>query len=328
MLRTIRTNLSSPKAISITLITIFAIIALFARGGTTSLSENLNQPISCKEGEWFDSPYFTGDPGNCPDLIEYVFKAASVDEKNSEFLIRFSTLPSGKYGAAMRNSGWVSSSYWIDADTADFTRLTNSQGSTSQGATMRAKMSDKNALFLYPFDRYEGEIKAQAVDQISKGLIPATVIASDSTLAGWKLSFKEGGVPFEATSGKAIYEDGIITIYWGLNRANVVFFAVFILLTLMIIALGSAYALTRSVGRGRRPPSMNLLLWIATVLFAILQVRTNFPGNPPIGILLDFAIVFPVLGLLLILGIVNTVYWLRRTDWDYENEPTMEENLA
>lgn len=96
----------------------------------------------------------------------------------------------------------------------------------------------------------------------------------------------------------------------------------------MIIALGSAFALTRSVGRGRRPPSMNLLLWIATVLFAILQVRTNFPGNPPIGILLDFAIVFPVLGLLLILGIVNTVYWLRRTDWDYENEPTMEENLA
>lgn len=328
MLRTIRTNLSSPKALTSILIATILFLALFARGGTTSLSENLNQPISCKEGEWINSPYFSGDIGNCPDLIEYVFKAASIDEKNSEFLIRFSTLPSGRYGSAMRNSGWVTSSYWIDADTSDFIRLTNSEGSTSQGATLRAKMSDKNALFLYPFDRYEGEIKAQAIDQISKALIPATVIASDSTLSGWKLSFKEKRAPSKETSGKAVYDDGIVTLFWGLDRANVVYFAVFILLALMIIALGSAFALTRSVGRGKRPPSMNLLLWIATVLFAILQVRTNFPGNPPIGILMDFAIVFPVLGLLLILGIVNTIYWLRRADWDYENEPMMEENLA
>jgi asparagine N-glycosylation enzyme membrane subunit Stt3 len=69
---------------------------------------------------------------------------------------------------------------------------------------------------------------------------------------------------------------------------------------------------------------MNLLLWLATILFAILQVRTNFTGNPPIGILLDYVIVFPVLSAMLLLGILNTFYWIRRWDWDLENEPTSE----
>jgi hypothetical protein len=77
----------------------------------------------------------------------------------------------------------------------------------------------------------------------------------------------------------------------------------------------------RQVLTGKRPPSMNLLLWISTILFAILQVRVSFPGNPPIGILLDYLIVFPVLSSLLFLGIVNIMSWLRRNDWDLENEP-------
>lgn len=328
MLSTIRTNLANRKVLAFILLGLIIFSATFIRGGSTTLSENLNESITCNEGEWVNSPFFTGDIANCPDIVEYYFKAASIDEVNSEFLIRLSTFPSGRYGYPMRNSGWVNTSYWIDVDTSDFTRLTNSDGSTSTGATLRAKMSSTNSLFLYPFDQYEGEIKAQAIDQISKTLIPAIVSASDSTLAGWKLAFRESGEVSEGTSGKALYEDGIITLFWELNRANVVYLAVFVLLALMVIALGSAYALTRSVGRGKRPPSMNLLLWIATVLFAILQVRTNFPGNPPIGILLDFAVVFPVLGLLLILGIINTAYWIRRSDWDYENEPVIEDKIA
>ena len=155
-----------------------------------------------------------------------------------------------------------------------------------------------------------------------------TVIAVDSTLSGWKLDFKEEGKPTAETSGKALYENGRATLYWKLSRANVVYIAVSILLILMLIALGSAFAITRSIAKFKRPPSMNLLLWLATVLFAILQVRTNFPGNPPIGILLDFTVVFPVLGLLLILGIANTFYWLIRTDWDFENEnPELMKNV-
>ena len=309
-----------PKVLIVIFFALVIVFGVFARGGTTTTSKNLTEAITCKEGEWSGTTYFTGDPSNCPDIVEYLFKPAFVNEKSSELNIRFVTLPAGKYGSAMRNSGWVSESYFVDVDTTDAIRLENKDGSTSQGTTLRAKMSQANALFYYPFDRYSGEIKAQAISEVTKGEIPVTVIASDSTLSGWKLDFKESKKPSAETSGKALYENGRATLYWKLSRANVVYIAVSILLILMLIALGSAFAITRSIARFKRPPSMNLLLWLATVLFAILQVRTNFPGNPPIGILLDFTVVFPVLGLLLILGIANTFYWLNRTDWDFENE--------
>lgn len=309
-----------PKVLIVIFFVIAVFFGVFARGGTTTISKNLNLGITCKEGQWVDSSFYTGDSSNCPDIVEYLYKPAFVNEKASEFNLRFVTLPAGKYGEAMRNSGLVTESYLIDVDTTDTFRIENKKGRPSQGTTLRSKMNKEVSLFFYPFDRYFGEIKTQATSLVTKTEIPATVIASSSTLSGWKLIFTEENKPAAATSGKAFYEDGRATLYWELSRANVIFISVAILLLLMLIALGTALAITRSVAQLKRPPSMNLLLWLATILFAILQVRANFPGNPPVGILLDFAIVFPVLGFLLILGITNTFYWLNRTDWDYENE--------
>jgi hypothetical protein len=302
--------------------------ALFARGGTTYVPENMDRGISCDSKKWSSGPYFTNDPSGCPDLIEYLFKPAYVDEKASEFTLRFITLPSGKFGSPMRNSGWVMTSYMVDVDTTDSVRIENKNGSTSRGATLRAKISNKNSFFFYPFDRYEGEIQVQAIEELSKSKIPGTLIVSDSSLSGWKLKFGEAGVISEETDEKALYVGEPATLTWELGRANTVYIAVGILLILMLIALVSAFAITRTISRKKRPPSMNLLMWLATILFAILQVRTNFPGNPPVGIFLDFAVVFPVLGFLLIIGIANTFFWLNRTDWDYENEiPVMESDV-
>lgn len=316
----IHINLRDPKVVLVLFFMVALLFIAFARGGTTTTSKNLTEGITCNEGQWEGSPFYTNDLSKCPDIVEYLFKPAFVNEKDSELNLRFVTFPAGRFGSAMRNSGWVTESYLVDVDTTDSYRLLNENGNTSRGTTLRSEMIEEKSLFFYPFDRYFGEIKAQTISVVTKSGIPVTIIASKSTLSGWKLSFKEEKIPSAATSGKALYESGRATLYWKLSRANVVYIAVSILLMLMLIALGSAFAITRSIARFKRPPSMNLLLWLATVLFAILQVRTNFPGNPPIGILIDFAVVFPVLGFLLILGIANTFYWLKRTDWDYENE--------
>jgi len=314
------TRLRDPRVAISILFLIFSFFALFARGGSTSAPENMTRGISCEEGEWANSAYFTGDPSDCPDIVEFLFKPAYVNEKASELALRFITFPAGKLGSAMRNSGWVMTSYFVDVDTTDSIRLENKDGSTSQGATLRAKMNSENSFFYYPFDKYSGEIKAQAIEEITKYEIPTTLIVSSSSLSGWRLSFSENGTVEKETGNKAFYVGEPATLNWELSRANIVFIAVAILLFLMLIALFSAFVITRSIARKKRPPSMNLLLWLATILFAILQVRTNFPGNPPVGIFLDFAVVFPVLGFLLIIGIANTFYWLNRSDWDYENE--------
>lgn len=328
MLSRIPTKFRKSGLYFLVIVVVFICFGLFARGGSTSAPESMTRGISCDTNEWKNSQFFTGDSSNCPDIVEYLFKPAYVNEKSSELVLRFVTLPSGKFGSPMRNSGWVMTSYLVDADTTDATRLMNKKGSTSQGVTLRAKINNQNSFFYYPFDQYSGEIKVQAIEDLSKNEVPGTLIVSDSSLSGWKLKFFETGVESDETDGKAFYVGEPATLMWDLARANIVFIAVGILLTLMLIALISAFAITRTISRKKRPPSMNLLIWLATVLFAILQVRSNFPGNPPVGIFLDFAIVFPVLGFLLIIGIANTFFWLNRSDWDFENEfPLLENNV-
>lgn len=320
MLHNILIRIRSPKYAILALVMLFIFFALFARGGSTSAPENMTRGISCENGKWLNSDFYTGDPSECPDIVEYLFKPAYVDERASEFVSRLVTLPSGKFGSPMQNSGWVMTSYFVDIDTTDGTRTLNKKGSTSQGLTIRAKINSENSYFFYPFDSYSGEIKVQAIEELSRFEIPGALIVSKSTLSGWKVNFSELGAAQNDSDDKALYFAEPATLVWELSRANVTYIAVGLLLLLMLIALISAFAITRTISRKERPPSMNLLMWLATILFAILQVRTNFPGNPPIGIFLDFAVVFPVLGFLLLIGIANTFYWLNRNDWDFENE--------
>ena len=103
----IATNMRSPKVIFSLTILVAIAFGLFARGGSTTAPESMTRTISCKNNFWKDSSFYKGDVSGCPDLIEYLFKPAYVNEKNSELVLRFITLPAGKFGSAMRNSGWV-----------------------------------------------------------------------------------------------------------------------------------------------------------------------------------------------------------------------------
>ena len=58
---------------------------------------------------------------------------------------------------------------------------------------------------------------------------------------------------------------------------------------------------------------------ITCFLFAIFQVRSQMPGNPPSGVKFDMLIFFPVILLLICLIMVNVSQWNKREDWDMEN---------
>ena len=61
---------------------------------------------------------------------------------------------------------------------------------------------------------------------------------------------------------------------------------------------------------------------ITCFLFAIFQVRSQMPGNPPSGVKFDMLIFFPVILLLICLIMVNVSQWNKREDWDMENSIT------
>lgn len=308
------------RLIYLSLTLLFLILAVFARGGATTSDQYSNSPLTCDPGQWNNSVYYSDDPDGCPDMVEFYLLPSFVDEENSELVNRLITAPAGMYGWADRNSGFTDRSFTVDLDSVDTVRVLNSPGNATVGVNSRSKMSTKNSLFYYPFDFYNGEITFQATDFQTKSAIPSTVTVGKQSLSGWMLNFSQTGEPDSESKNKIIYSDGLAKISWELKRANVIFIAIILLIFLMTIALVSGFTITRSISYGNRPPSMNLLLWLATILFAIIQVRGNFPGNPPLGILIDYIIVFPVLSLLLLLGIANTFFWLVRADWDIENE--------
>ena len=294
--------------------------AAFARGGSTSSDKFSYPSLSCDKSQWADSIYFSGDVNGCPDLIEFYLTPSYVDEKNSELINKVITGPLGQYGWTNTNAGLTQEAFTVDLDSVDTVRIINKRGDTTQGINSRSKMSTQNTLFYYPFDFYKGEIALQAIDNQSKSPIPSTITVGKQSLSGWIVKYKQSGSPEIESKNKIIYSDGLAKVSWTLHRANVIFIAIILLIILMLIALVSVFTITRSISNGIRPPSMNLLMWLATILFAIVQVRSNFPGNPPLGILIDYLIVFPVISLLLLLGIANTFFWLVRPDWDIENE--------
>jgi hypothetical protein len=320
MFQKIKIKSRQVKIIFACLVIFLILLAIFARGGSTTADKYSATTLSCGVEQWENSVYYSDNVDGCPDLIEFYLLPAYVDEESSELVNRVITGPSGLYGWADRNSGLAKRAFTVDIDSVDTGRILNNPGTATIGINSRSKMSTKNSLFYYPFDFYSGELTLQATDYQTKSAIPSTISISRQSLSGWILNFSQNGQPEPESKNKIIYADGLAKLSWDLKRANVIFIAIILLIFLMLIALISGFTITRSISNGNRPPSMNLLLWLATVLFAIIQVRGNFPGNPPLGILIDYIIVFPVLSLLLLLGIANTFFWLVRSDWDIENE--------
>jgi len=87
----------------------------------------------------------------------------------------------------------------------------------------------------------------------------------------------------------------------------------------MIMGAVVSILITWAILRGRRPPSINAMVWLAAFLFALFQVRHQLPGDPVSGIGFDRVVFFPVVLILVLLIVVNLVSWSTRDDWDMEN---------
>jgi hypothetical protein len=74
--------------------------------------------------------------------------------------------------------------------------------------------------------------------------------------------------------------------------------------------------ITAGIWFRRRPPSMQALVWSAASVLGTIQLRDILPGNPRIGISMDFLFFFPSLLIGLISSLLITGLWIRRDDWE------------
>lgn len=85
-----------------------------------------------------------------------------------------------------------------------------------------------------------------------------------------------------------------------------------------LVYIASAVALVvvvREIACGSRPPTGNMLVWAAALIFASVSLRQGLPGEIPVGVLFDRVFFFPIL----LLSIASTLYlavkWVQRADY-------------
>jgi hypothetical protein len=119
---------------------------------------------------------------------------------------------------------------------------------------------------------------------------------------------------------RIVNTEGEVKFSYQIARSNNQIFQSGLLLFIMLIGAISSIATTTAILSRRRPPSISALAWLATYLFALIQVRAEFPGNPPVGVNNDRFFTFPVIAIIMALIVVTAISWLRREDWDSENQ--------
>ena len=181
----------------------------------------------------------------------------------------------------------------------------------------------------YPFDKYQFEVPISATyfDEDGDGkdlnIFPQDYTKEIDTFkvrmthALWSDSARVVSIEDKDSINAAIEEfsQGLSSSVFKAERSDSTKLLTFIILILMMTALASVTTMAFMVSAGRRPPTLSALIWSAALTFSLISLRDLFPGNPPIGILIDKLVYFPSLLITLVCSLWILLIWTRREDY-------------
>jgi hypothetical protein len=306
------------------LITYF-ISAFSLKSGDTQVVGQLASQLNCKDSSWVKSGLIEKDQ-TCPSVDELVLDIQNIEASASKSLIANVRIwPAGNLGSAIVNTGFTSVPLNLGYESLNLSSWLTPGKSLIGGRTVQLPLGVENQIQNYPFDSYSGEWNARLSNGNTTELIPTTMTVSSRPVYGWniKVSPNTGTAAFQEQrtikAQKTVHIGGKESIQWSAKRSATLKLAALLLISVMLLGAVAALWLTIAIFLRRRPPSIDSLSWLATSLFALIQIRSQFPGNPPQGIKLDTLITYPVTALLLLLIVANTYMWINRDDWDMEN---------
>ena len=110
-------------------------------------------------------------------------------------------------------------------------------------------------------------------------------------------------------------EQGLSSSVFTVQRSDSTRVLAFIIMILMLSALISVGTMTYMVAMHKRPPTLSSLTWSAALTFSLISLRGIYPGDPPIGILIDKVIYFPALLMTLVCSLWVLIMWSKREDY-------------
>ena len=185
----------------------------------------------------------------------------------------------------------------------------------------------------YPFDTYRLKAFAETyvgevVDEENVDWQPIKTFDFfySTPIPGFRISYERkanyldsNGNEVDPDSSSAIKsqrQEGMISFEATISRSSAV---KTISLIIGIFCVMSALTLTwisTGIWMGKRPPSMQALVWSAATVLGTVQLRDILPGRPRIGVGMDFVFFFPTLLVGLISSLLITTIWIRRDDWE------------
>jgi hypothetical protein len=138
----------------------------------------------------------------------------------------------------------------------------------------------------YPWDRYQLSVQVSA-STIDNGDAGEQDVPSEATIyfrmPSWRMSAATADIRqgtwssnVEATFTRA-----------GSTRSIAV-----VLLALMVVLAAIAVGLVITTARGRRDWEFVHATWMTSMLFALMPLRSSFPGDPPLGVWIDILVFF------------------------------------
>lgn len=190
----------------------------------------------------------------------------------------------------------------------------------------------------YPFDSYGYVLTVFASQRpwSEDPLIPSTDSAFlldwdrlsvapysySAPIGGYHFRFRPGSidswVPGQSVDVDAVLEDwqdGFASFEIYVSRTRGIKILVGLVSLALFLNLLAVIYLTARVVSTERPPSAQVLIWVAALSFAAVAIRDTMPSAPPPGIMLDYLFFFPTLLAASIATVVLVFTWSRRSDY-------------
>jgi Domain of unknown function (DUF4436) len=177
----------------------------------------------------------------------------------------------------------------------------------------------------YPFDSYSTYLALKVVGSDRKPV--AFEMGAENEVNGWIVA-KQRQTPSDGLP------KGAYGISFDIHRTtDAKFYAIFIIALMWLLALAGVVMAVILIGRKDQEVGPDHLVYLAALLFAFPLMRTLLPGNPPLGILADFAGYFwaeVIVGITLLALLVTWIVRTRRSheEIDLREAPVEREESA
>lgn len=307
--------------ISLAVIGLYLIVAFVIRSSETSVGNDLSAVIDCSQSDWAAKAEIEIEEiSGCPNAVEITLAVREVLQSEGSFLKSNITLyPAGSFGGNVVDGAWALRSLTMSDDGVGSNEWFIPSNSLVGTEVVEVALQSDTGIIDYPLDTYGASWMGIVADAVTGERVPVVQTASLTSAPGYDVTIQRGEVEGSIPSNVTVNPFGRFSYEMKISRDPAVKFQVLLLVFATIIGVIAALTLTAMVLSQRRPPSIAALSWLATFLFALLEVRRNYPGNPPIGVRLDSLVTIPVVSLIMSLIVLNTLIWLKRDDWDLKN---------